>query len=325
MNFLRSLALNTRYTLSRHRREMRVRELAAENRAPISVLFYHRVADCYPNDWTISCKQFVRHIDYCREHFEIISLAEAQSRLQKKHSPRPAVVITFDDGYAENMRYAIPWLISNRIPCTYFVTTENVRHGWPFRHDIENDRPLDVNTVEQLRAASQCGIEIGLHTANHVDFNCITTRSELESEIIDAKMDLEIMIGRQVDYFAVPYGMPQQMRPAVIQTAKACGLRGICSAFGGYNMVGEDPFHIRRIHGDPDFVRLRNWLSFDERKFRHNPTLPTDDVLEETGVCDKTSANGTGKDATLSATADLMDSASLLGGASLLPNSTFQT
>jgi hypothetical protein len=43
-----------------------------------------------------------------------------------------------------------------------------------------------------------------------------------------------------------------------------------------------DAFHIRRIHGDPDFVRLRNWLSFDERKLRQEPALLTQDVLIET-------------------------------------------
>ncbi|MCM2369526.1 polysaccharide deacetylase family protein [Aporhodopirellula aestuarii] len=287
MNFLRTLALGTRYTLSRHRRSKRMRDLAAANQAPISVLFYHRVADCHPNDWTISTDQFIRHVEYCREHYEIISLGEAQKRLQENCSPRPAVCITFDDGYAENMQSAIPWLIRNRIPCTYFVATEHVRHGRPFAHDVEAGCPLATNTIEQLRAAAKGGIEIGLHTANHVDFNTITTYQELESEIVDAKMDLEMMIGEPIDYFAVPFGMPEQMRPAVFEVARRCGIRGVCSAFGAYNLVGDDPFHIRRIHGDPDFIRLRNWLSFDERKLRYMPSLPTEDILVEQNLSER--------------------------------------
>ncbi|EMI46260.1 polysaccharide deacetylase family protein [Rhodopirellula sp. SWK7] len=301
-----------------------MRELTEENRAPISVLFYHRVADTHPNDWTISKDQFVRHIEYCREHFEIISLGEAQTRLQQKRSPRPAIAITFDDGYAENMRFAIPWLICNRIPCTYFVATEHVRNGRPFAHDVENRCPLDVNTIEQLRAASHCGIEIGLHTANHADFNRITTRSELETEIVDAKMDLEIMIGERVNYFAVPYGLPEQMRPAVMQTARDCGLRGICSAYGGYNMVGDDPFHIRRIHGDPDFIRLRNWLSFDERKLRQTPTLPTEDVIAERDLRSPFSASPANSRTPIVTTSNLLENGSLLGGSSLLPDTPLQ-
>ena len=43
------------------------------------------------------------------------------------------------------------------------------------------------------------------------------------------------------------------------------GFLGVCSAYGGWNNVGEDPFHIQRIHGDPSFERVKNWLTYDER------------------------------------------------------------
>jgi len=277
MNILRSLALNARYAMFRRKRAQRMHQLAQQNRAPLSILFYHRVADRCPNDWTISNAKFVQHIEYCRQHFEIISLAEAQSRLASRYSPRPAVAITFDDGYAENMEFAIPWLIENEIPVTYFVTTENVRTGRSFLHDEEAGQRLAINTVSEIRAAADSGVEIGVHSATHADFNTITTDSQLDAEIVDARMDLEMMIGRRIDYLAVPYGMPPQLRPAVMNKAKESGIRGICSAYGAYNMVGNDPFHLRRIHGDPDFSRLRNWLSFDERKLRNEPNMLTED------------------------------------------------
>jgi hypothetical protein len=67
---------------------------------------------------------------------------------------------------------------------------------------------------------------------------------------------------------------------AAIACVQRAGLRGFCSAFGGYNLPGRDAFHIRRFHGDEDFARFRNWLDFDTRKLRHEPRidyqLPTD-------------------------------------------------
>lgn len=279
VNILRSFALNAQYALCRRKRARTVDRMAQENRAPISILFYHRVANRIPNDWTISCDRFVRHIEYCRSNFEIISLCEAQHRLRTGQSPRPAVAITFDDGYAENMEFAIPWLVRNQIPCSYFVTTDHVRTGRPFAHDVRAGQPLAVNTIAEIRSAADSGVDIGVHSATHVDFSTLTTRRELEYEIVDAKMDLEMMIGHRVNYFAVPFGMPQHLRPSVIQTVRDCGLSGICSAYGAYNLIGNDPFHIRRIHGDTDFARLRNWLSFDERKIRLEPALPTEDEL----------------------------------------------
>ncbi|GAB5512317.1 MAG: polysaccharide deacetylase family protein [Rhodopirellula baltica] len=247
--------------------------------APMSVLFYHRVADEPANPWTISKREFERHVDYCRENFELISLEEVQRRLESGHSPRPSVTFTFDDGYSENCELALPLLIRHRIPCTYFVTTENVRHGHPFEHDLRLNHPLPINTVEQLKAAADAGIEIGLHTANHVDFNRVHTAEELNKEIVEAKFNLEEMIDRPVRYLAVPFGLPEQMRPAVIETARKCGLVGICSAYGAYNLIGDDSFHIRRFHGDPEFNRFRNWLTYDNRKNLRRPTLPTEDVL----------------------------------------------
>lgn len=281
MHPIRKLALNARYLAEKSMRDRRLRELSEQNRAPISVLFFHRVADVYPNDWTISTADFQRSIDYCREHFEIISLAEAQSRIGSGVSPRPAVVITFDDGYSENAQFALPYLIANRIPCTYFVASEHTRTGRPFPHDVLSGQPLPVNTIEQLRAAALGGIEIALHSATHADFNQLTHLSELEAEIVHAKADLEEMIDKTVEFLAVPYGMPVQMRPAVFELSRRCGIRGVCSAFGAYNLPGNDPYHIRRIHGDPDFIRLKNWLSFDSRKVATEPPLPQNDVFQE--------------------------------------------
>ena len=45
------------------------------------------------------------------------------------------------------------------------------------------------------------------------------------------------------------------------------------SAHGGYNVPGDDPFHLRRVHGDRQFSRLVNWLSFDPGKHAARPAL----------------------------------------------------
>lgn len=281
MNLIRQCALHLRYLLERSTRRRRFDELCARNEAPISVPFYHRVADTHPNPWTISTSGFQRSVDYCRKHFEMISLDEVQRRIESGVSPRPAVSLTFDDGYAENSQFALPYLIRHRIPCTYFVTTDHVRNGKPFEHDLARGQPLSIDTPELLRAAALSGIEIGVHTANHVDFNQITDRKQLEYEIIAAKSSLEALLDRPVKYFAVPFGLAPQMRPAVFETARRCGIAGVCSAYGAYNLVGDDPFHIRRWHGDPEFIRFKNWLSFDERKVRSEPALPLNDILVE--------------------------------------------
>ena len=40
---------------------------------------------------------------------------------------------------------------------------------------------------------------------------------------------------------------------------------GACSAYQGWNEIGLDEFHIQRIHGDPNFSRFKNWMTYDPR------------------------------------------------------------
>ena len=109
-----------------HRRQSSARR-KAQGQVPMQVLFYHRVADDHPNDWTISLKSFSTQIDWLQEQFDIVSLQEAQRRIECGQNDIPTVSITFDDGYADNCKTAVPYLLEREIPFTYFVTTDNTR------------------------------------------------------------------------------------------------------------------------------------------------------------------------------------------------------
>src|SRR5664280_674427 len=91
----------------------------SKDHLPVIVLFYHRIADDRANPWTTSNAMFFRQIHWLRERFQFISLRDAQQRIGCGHNPQPCISITFDDGYADNCQQAMPWLIKERIPCTY--------------------------------------------------------------------------------------------------------------------------------------------------------------------------------------------------------------
>jgi peptidoglycan/xylan/chitin deacetylase (PgdA/CDA1 family) len=239
--------------------------------SPITVLFYHRVADEHPNDWTISTARFKAQVNWVRERFEIISLVEAQRRMGAGFNRRPAVCITFDDGYADNCREAVPWLISEKVPAAYFVSTAHVLEQRPFSHDLKRGVPLAPNTPEELREMAAAGIELGAHTRNHIDCAQTTDEAQLHDEIAGSKRDLEEIAGRAVRFFAFPFGLRANLSDAAFSAAFAAGFWGVCSAYGDYNLPGDDPFHIHRIHGDPSWSRFRNALTVDPRKFRRVP------------------------------------------------------
>jgi peptidoglycan/xylan/chitin deacetylase (PgdA/CDA1 family) len=267
MNQLKQIALTSYYLASLPSRRRSAMVRAARGQEPVQILFYHRVADEHPNDWTMSTAAFQQQINWLRRRFDLVSMAEAQTRIAAGKNFQPTACITFDDGYADNMRFAVPLLIKCGIPFTYFVATDFVLEGRPFPHDAAAGRPLAPNSLDDLRTMVAAGVEIGGHTRSHADCGQLSS-NELKNEIAGAKEVLENAIECDVHYFAFPYGLHANMSTNAFRVALDAGFDGVCSAYGGYNFPGDDAFHLRRIHADPEFVRLKNWLTVDPRKVR---------------------------------------------------------
>lgn len=255
------------YHTTRPYRAAWMRTACAAGRAPVMIVFYHRVADDAANGWTCSTSLFARQMAWLKERFDVVSLAEAQRRLREGND-RPAVAVTFDDGYADNNDFALPLLVSEQIPCTYFVTTGHITSGEPFPHDVRHGRPLKPNTFDDLRRWADAGIEIGHHTRTHADLGAVDDMNRLYDEVVTAGRELAEELERPIRYFAFPFGLPANMQAAAFDMAREAGYDAVCSAYGAYNFPGDDPFHLQRIHADDDFARFRNWLSVDPRKLR---------------------------------------------------------
>jgi peptidoglycan/xylan/chitin deacetylase (PgdA/CDA1 family) len=262
----RSQLLGLYYLATLPHRKRAAMERALLQTVPVMVLFYHRVADTRPNSWTISWPHFRAQMEWISQRFDLITLDQMQHRIEAEVNDQPAVCITFDDGYADNCDQAIPWLLDQNIPFTYFVATDHIMRGTPFSHDVAAGHPLAPNSIDQLREMSRAGVEIGAHTRTHADLGTLDSTTELQREIVGSRDDLEAALQRPIRYFAFPYGLPENMSRDAFQIAYKAGFRGVCSAYGGYNQPAGDPFHIHRIHGDPQWSRLRNWLTVDPRK-----------------------------------------------------------
>lgn len=144
---------------------------------------------------------------------------------------------------------ALPLLIEEKVPCTYFVCTEPVLKGIPFEHDRANGHCLQPNSVAQLREMVQAGIEIGAHSRTHPDFGQITDRATLRDEIVTSRDELADAIGQPIRYFAFPFGGHRNLTADAFQLARAAGYDGVLSAYGGYSFPGDDSFHLQRRSG----------------------------------------------------------------------------
>ena len=91
--------------------------------APTLVLMYHRVA-ALPRDTHDLCvtpERFAAHVDHLRRHERPARLVDVMARDRRRR-----VVVTFDDGYADNATVAADVLEAAGVPATFFVTSDLV-------------------------------------------------------------------------------------------------------------------------------------------------------------------------------------------------------
>ena len=91
----------------------------------VLVLIYHRVVnlDLDPQLLCVSPENFDSQMKFLKENYNVISLAQLQEDYSKKRLRRNSVVITFDDGYYDNLYFAKPILEKYNFPATFFVST----------------------------------------------------------------------------------------------------------------------------------------------------------------------------------------------------------
>jgi peptidoglycan/xylan/chitin deacetylase (PgdA/CDA1 family) len=99
---------------------------AGSGRRSLLVLLYHRVlpvADpLLPEEPDLAT--FTAQMDILRAICNVLPLTEAVERLYRNSLPPRAACITFDDGYLNNLTYAVPTLLARGLPATIFVAAE---------------------------------------------------------------------------------------------------------------------------------------------------------------------------------------------------------
>lgn len=110
----------------------------------LTVLCMHRVLP--PNDpryaeadkeWTITPKHLADTVTFVKRHFNVIALDELLDARRRGGPlpPRP-LLLTFDDGWADNEEYAAPLLDAAKVPAVVFVTSDVVERKAPCWFDV---------------------------------------------------------------------------------------------------------------------------------------------------------------------------------------------
>jgi peptidoglycan/xylan/chitin deacetylase (PgdA/CDA1 family) len=219
-------------------------------RFPIVVLFHHLTCD-RPKFMAIPTAEFARHVRYLKRHYRIVSLQDAIGLLRQGDVAMPTVVLTFDDGYADNLLGLRAVAELERVPVTICVCTEHVSDRSELAHDIaRGERGFRSMGWEDVLFLQRRGFTIASHTRTHFDCGHGDLRT-LADEIAGSKRDLESVLGQPMEIFAFPKGRPANMSPLACELAVQ-HYPVVMSASGGANFGPmAPPIHLQRsFHPD---------------------------------------------------------------------------
>ncbi len=136
------------------------------NANSLTVVMFHRTlspddprwATCDP-DYTLATGWLKQSLAFFRRHYNVVSLEQVlASRRTGAPLPPRALLITFDDGWADNADYALPALERAGLPALLFVVADAVGTRQPFFQErLIAAWRRDALTVRELDAALPAG------------------------------------------------------------------------------------------------------------------------------------------------------------------------
>jgi peptidoglycan/xylan/chitin deacetylase (PgdA/CDA1 family) len=174
------------------------------------ILAYHSVGRRRRDALAVRPDAFQRQMAWLRRRgYRSLTLADFLSRPVSRGER--VVVITFDDGYADNYVEALPILREHGFVATVFLVSDYVNSARIYPWDLakaaaEGDaEPYRVLTWPQVGEMAACGIELGSHTCTHPELTT-TTGPRCWDEVARSRRDLAQRIGRDVVSFSYPRG-----------------------------------------------------------------------------------------------------------------------
>lgn len=147
--------------------------------------------------------------------------------------PDGAFVVSFDDGWLDQLDGALPVLEALRVPAVFFVLPGFDRHG---------QGHMTLADIQAVRAA---GVTVGSHTINHADLPRLYRNNlgAAQAEVVESRQWLELDVDG-VDYFAYPLG---RFDPDVKSLVAAADYRAAVSTVPGVVHNMERLLELRRV------------------------------------------------------------------------------
>jgi len=175
------------------------------------------------------------------------------------------VGITFDDGYRNNLIHALPVLQQIGFAATCYVVSRALgkTNAWDAAIGVPTQALMNL---QDLRAWSDAGMEVGSHTREHADLTTLAPQAARE-QIFGAKQDLEDALGREVGHFCYPYG---RFLPEHCDWVRDAGYQSATTVRRGRAEPNADMFRLPRVlmarTTHPGYFYLKLATRYEDRR-----------------------------------------------------------
>ncbi|AKH20860.1 polysaccharide deacetylase family protein [Sedimenticola thiotaurini] len=215
------------------------------------ILMYHMVAEHRKgarfNKLRVRPGMFERQVRWLKEqgwHF-----ASMTDLMQNRKLPEKTVVITFDDGYADNYLQAYPVLKKYGAKATLYLVVDRFDRDWSTskkaHHDsgeLMHEPKLSDDQVREMLASGL--VELGGHTLTHANLAKLD-REARTREVVSGREQLQQTFGQPVSSFAYPFGIYDE------QDVSICAEAGFLSAVTTEEGINRDrfsdPYRLKRV------------------------------------------------------------------------------
>lgn len=200
-----------------------------------AVLMYHRIDVSAPADYisqalTIPPSQFAAELQYLRERgYRTIGIAELQRDVREHRSEPNAVLLTFDDGYSDQFRYAFAILQRFGDVATFFVNVGSIGTA----HHL---------TWRQVETMAHAGMSIGCHGVTHDDLSTMGVAAQTY-QIDECVKLLALHLHAPVLSYAYPSGA---FDAQTVRLEERAGLRFGFTTDPRFQIDAQSPYELTR-------------------------------------------------------------------------------
>jgi peptidoglycan/xylan/chitin deacetylase (PgdA/CDA1 family) len=193
----------------------------SRGRRSLTVLMYHKINASPLNSISVSPVLFAEQMEYLSDRYQVIDVDTVLRCISNGYEfPENAVLLTFDDGYRDNLIEAYPVLKKHGFRALLFIPTDFPgAKGLP--HDAKIPPPNPTLTWQEIQSLHGV-FEIGSHGCSHASLSSLSP-DEARAEIVRSREILQSKLGVPIRAFAYPTGTPADYNASLEEEVRAAG------------------------------------------------------------------------------------------------------